>query len=148
MQQLTLRLGLALLTFTLGIVVYAAKVFVSVPADEIACPVAQLEQEKWHKLYEAAGMTGDAGTLRLVREKLMCTNPDGISDARAVQLAEDTWCKRADGTVHEYNTVLGPYGQYHRMIMDSHRAWSLKHLTFLYSLIPSERARVYVNGHL
>jgi hypothetical protein len=148
MRQLTLKLGIAVLTFSVGLVAYAAKVFVSAPADELTIPVAQFQEEEWHKLYEAAGMTGDPVTLRLVREKLMCTDIDGISNARMVALADSMRCERFDRTTYQYNRFVGPYGPFDDKIMNSHRLWCLRHLRFMKTLTPAPKARMYVSSHL
>lgn len=150
MHHLTIRLGIALVTFSLGVLVYVAKVFFYVPPpeDEIEMSVAQFHEEEWHRLYEAAGMTGDEETLLLVRGKLMCANTNGVSDARPIENTDVFGCRKADGSIYVYDVGRGPYGQFDNKIMASHLSWSLKHLQFIKELIPAQRAKRYVNAHL
>lgn len=147
MRQLTLKLSIAVLTFSLSLVLDAVRAFVSAPDDELTIPVAQLQEEEWHKLYEAAGMTGDPVTLRLVRERLMCTDIDGISNARMVTLVDSMRCERFDRTIYQYNRFVGPYGPFDEKIMNTHRLWCLRHLRFVKTLAPAPKARMYVSSH-
>jgi hypothetical protein len=149
MRCITLRLVVALFTFTLGLITYAvwSPGLHSREASKRVAPVSQLREEEWHKLYEAAAMTGDTTILSRVRAKLRCTNNDGISDAWPVDINGRAACEKASRTIYELNYIAGPYGQFDAKIMREHERWALANLRFLKTINTPERAKAYVIEH-
>ncbi|HVG32298.1 MAG TPA: hypothetical protein VM911_04430 [Pyrinomonadaceae bacterium] len=151
MRYFTLRLAALLLSFGLGLVFnvtwrLASGSYYAVD-EKLLSPVSQLREDEWHRLYEAAGMTGNRAIYESVRDELMCTNADGISDARPVEINMRGWCKRADGTVYEINSINGLYGRFNEKIMREHQSWALKNLSFVNSISTPRRARAYLIEH-
>jgi hypothetical protein len=149
MRYITLRLMVALLTFGLGLITYSvwSLGLHSREANKRVVPVSQLREEEWHKLYEAAAMTGDQTILDSVRGRLLCTNADGISDARLVEIKGRAACENANGTIYELNFIAGPYGHFDAKIMREHEWWALTNLRFLKTINTPQRARAYVIEH-
>jgi hypothetical protein len=113
----------------------------------------QSRDEEWHRLYEAAGMTGDPQLISDVRDRLLCANRVGFPDAWPVDRDRRVWgrqgvvaCQKRNGTIHELNES-SEYGQFERRVMKAHAAWTLQHLAFVTSVVQPQTARAYVYGH-
>ena len=117
--------------------------------------VAERREDEWHRLFEAAGMTGDPRVMTEVSSRLLCTNRHGVADAVPVEWDGRAWtrrtdtsiaCQERDRTVH----MLGrnsDYGQYSQHILETHAAWSLRNLEFTRTIVSPNAARLYVSSH-
>ena len=142
MWRLALRPALSLLAFLVGLAAHAALAGGDPSlalADQVP-PVERAREHEWHKLYEAAGMTGSSGRGR-VYEELVCVRADGTAEGRLLELPGAVpVCEVRGGGVYL------PDGTYDRLAKE-HSAWSLKNLSFVREVCTAERARDYVNGH-
>ena len=71
-----------------------------------------------HKLYHAAGMTGDAELIRRVSVKIGLMNEDFTEGAN------------------------------HQEFIREHFAWAIRNTDFIQSVNTAEKARAYINEHL
>jgi hypothetical protein len=123
------------------------------PAPEIQA-VSDATDEEWHRLYEAAGMTGDYQLFQEVSRRLLCTNGAGLADAVPVEAdgrrwgkeKDSVWCQRSDQSTHEVD-VRAEYGRYHARILLTHAKWSLRNLEFIRTVVSPSAARAYVHSH-
>ena len=143
MWRLALRPALSLLAFLVGLAAHAALAGGD-PSLALADQVPGVErarEHEWHKLYEAAGMSGDADLQRLVYERLACMRPDGTAEARLLEPAGgERVCEEGGGGVY----LAG--GTFDRFAGE-HLGWSLKNLSFVREVGTARRAREYVNSH-
>ena len=106
----------------------------------------ELRSEQWHRLYEAAGMTGDGEIIAEVRDRLLCTNREGKSVGVKIDIDANSWCRLDNGDIREL-TQYTEYGAFSDQILKSHFEWSLRNLDFLKSVDSGEKARQYVKRH-
>jgi hypothetical protein len=143
MWRLALRPALLIFAFLIGFAAHAALVGGDPSlalADQVP-PVERAREHEWHKLYEAAGMSGDADLQRLVYARLACMRPDGTAEARLPEPAGgEAVCEERGGGVYP------PDGTFDRFARE-HLEWSLKNLSFVREVSTAERARDYVNSH-
>jgi len=77
--------------------------------------------EEWHRLYEAAGLSGDGAIRNEVSDRLFCANKAGVPDARRIEIEGALWCQRADGTIHQFLVNdSSEYGSFFKSITSSH----------------------------
>jgi hypothetical protein len=79
---------------------------------------SSISEDDKHKLYQAAGMTGDAETIRRVSVKI--------------------------GLMDEDNT---PHDDYQKFI-EEHVSWAIRNTDFIQSINTPEKARAYINSNL
>jgi hypothetical protein len=141
MRQLSLRLGIALFTFVLAVTLSSlvSKVF-KTPQAQVSTNIST--EDQWHRLYEAAGMSGDSTLVQSVHKRLLCANKQGIADAIYIETNEGTCCQKMDKTNHQL--YLSEYGEFHRRIRESHHAWTLANLDFVRSVSSKKKARDYL----
>lgn len=143
MWRLALRPALSLLAFLVGLAAHAALAGGD-PSLALADQVPSVErarEHEWHKLYEAAGMSGDADLQRLVYVRLACMRPDGTAEARLQEPAGgEGVCEEGGGGVYRAD---GTFDRFAR----EHLGWSLKNLSFVREVGTAKRAREYVNSH-
>src|SRR5690349_18305714 len=121
MKPISFRIGVALLTFFLGVVTNTVRLKYFAHPPQCAFSDTLSRDEEWHRLFEAAGMSGDAEARDWVNKRLLCANKEGISDAARVDAEGAVWCKRADGTMHEViENESSEYGSYYRHITSTH----------------------------
>ncbi|HKE55551.1 MAG TPA: hypothetical protein VKB46_02580 [Pyrinomonadaceae bacterium] len=102
--------------------------------------------DQWHRLYEAAGMTGD-GEIRVeVFNRLLCSDRAGRSLGLMIDVDGLSKCRLDDGTLQELNPP-GDYGPFAKRILESHLDWSLNNLDFVESVSSAAKARQYVSRH-
>jgi hypothetical protein len=77
-----------------------------------------MSEDDKHKLFQAAGITGDADLVKRVLQKI------GIADENGV-----------------------PTSGYEKFVKD-HAAWAIKNYDFITSVSSAEKGRAYVNEHL
>jgi len=105
-------------------------------------------EEKWHRLYEAAGMSGNADVINEVGDRLFCTNRAGVPDALPIYIDGKEWCQKADKTIHAIRLdEISEYGSFSWRITKSHRLWTLQNLDFARSVITVKNAKEYVLSH-
>jgi hypothetical protein len=101
-------------------------------------------EDQWHRLYEAAGMTGDSEPRQHVFKRMQCTNKLGIADAVYIETNEGVACRRADKTIHQLH--LSEYGAYFKHITQTHHAWTLANLDFVRSVSSKRKAEAYLSS--
>jgi cell division protein FtsL len=106
----------------------------------------QSREEEWHRLYEAAGMTGNSEVMKEVRDRLQCASSEGLPEAWPIDRNGRTWCQQKDGTIHELNS-RSEYGRFERRVTATHSTWCLENLAFVRSVVQPQIARAYVYRH-
>ena len=148
MKPISIRIGVALLAFFLGVVASTVKLRYFAAAPKSACSDMSLRDEEWHRLFEAAGMSADDVTRDFVYNRLLCANKAGVSDARRLDFEGALWCQRDDGTIHQFITHhSSEYGSYHKRITSSHSKWAVQNLEFAQMISQTEPAKAYVATH-
>ena len=104
--------------------------------------------EEWHRLYEAAGMSGDGTIIKEVTDRLLCANKEGVPDAFPIAKDYALWCQRDDGTIHQllFNDTC-EYGSFYQRITSSHSTWALENLDFVRTVGTGKKAKEYVVTH-
>jgi hypothetical protein len=143
MWRLALRPALLILAFLVGLAAHAALAGGD-PSLALADQVPSVErarEHEWHKLYEAAGMSGDPDLQRLVYARLACMKSDGRAEARLAEPATvEAVCEERGGGTYPAD---GTFDRFAR----EHLEWSLKNLSFVREVSTAERARNYMNSH-
>ena len=148
MKPISFRIGVALLAFFLGVVANTIRLKYYAHPPENACSHGLSRDEEWHRLFEAAGMSADAETREWVNRRLFCANEEGISDAARIDLEDGVWCKRADGTLHEFTeNDTSEYGSYYKHITSTHSTWAVKNLEFARQVSQTLPAKEYIAAH-
>ena len=112
--------------------------------SEPASPI-EIRVEQWHRLYEAAGMTGDSEVSAEVINRLICTDRSGESPGVMVFIKRRSWCRLDDGRMKEFDG--NEYGSFSERILKSHLDWSFKNLDFVESVGSAAKARQYIREH-
>ena len=148
MCRLSYKLGVAALTFSFGIFASTgwSRLYLNAPRSETTS-VSWPREEQWHRLYEAAGMSGDWQLRQEVDNMLICANRSGVSDAWPVAHDGTLWCRRRDGSEHQVNAITGEYGAFLLRVREGHTAWTLQNMEFVRSISSPEKARGYVVSH-
>ena len=135
----------AVFTFSLGVISHFA-FHLKEKAIDIA-PVSQLRQDELHRLYEAAGMSGDTLLRMAVYDRFLCIGWDDSLDARLVSIETETFCVERDGNTRR---PLFPPDNKSKFdaLLKSHLAWSIENLEFVESVKHPRAAREYVVTHL
>lgn len=148
MKRIYAGMAVALLTFCLGI---AISTILSTSHREAACSSSILSwspDEDWHRLYEAAGLSGDGAIIKEVNDRLLCANSAGVPDALFVEIEASVGCKKVDGSIYELRVNdTSEYGSFYRRITASHSSWTLRNLDFVRRISTAKRAREYVFTH-
>ena len=148
MKPISVRIGVALLAFFLGVVASTIRPRIFAGSAQRAFPPASSRDEEWHRLFEAAGLSGDGAILYLVNNRLLCTNKAGVPDAWPVAIKYSQWCRRADGTIHPlFVDDTSEYGSYYRRITSSHSTWTQENLDFVRTISTGKQAKEYVATH-
>jgi len=148
MQQTCIRIMVGVLAFTLGVFIYAIWSRLERHDTRSAVAPTLSIDEKWHRLYEAAGMSGDAELMDEVSDRLLCTNRAGVPEAWPVDIEETVRCQKADKSIHELRlNELSEYGSFSWRITTSHRSWTLHNFDFARSVITAKNAKEYVLSH-
>ena len=147
MKQMYIRITVAVLTFCFGLAI--SMTWSNWQRHFTDCPaVLPARDEQWHRLYEAAGMTGEAAIIKEVNDRLLCANSSGVPDAFPVTVGATVSCRRADGSTHENRMDdTSEYGSFFNRITASHRSWTMQNLDFVRSISTAERAKEYVATH-
>ena len=104
--------------------------------------------DEWHRLYEAAGMTGDAEIIKEVEDRLACANIEGREHGLMIEADNTVACKTNENKLEELREVAGSqHGSFWKLITDSHLNWSLKNQDFPNSIKNAHKAREYVRLH-
>jgi hypothetical protein len=148
MKPISVRIGVALLAFFLGVVASTIRSRIFAGSHESASSPASSRDEQWHRLYEAAGMSGDGAIRYLVDNRLLCTNMAGVPDAWPVEIKYTQWCRRADGSLRPlFINDTSEYGSYYRRITSSHSTWTRENLDFVRTISTGNKAKEYVTTH-
>jgi len=135
------RVLVAVLAFGFGLLTQAVVANLNLTPDEDISPVLAERENELHKLYEAAGMTGDMDLQSAWQKELECLGEDGLLDALPVDRDGEMWCVRRDGT--EYRTNRKGFDDF----MSKHAQWSVNNLSFLEEVGTAKKARQYVAHH-
>ena len=145
MKRISVGIGVALLAFFVGVVASTVRQRLS---HKNAVSRVSATDEEWHRLYEAAGLSGDSDILKEVSDRLHCANKAGVPDAWPRDIDSELWCKRADGTLHQLlNDDTSEYGSFSKRITSSHSAWVQENLDFVATISTRETAKEYVATH-
>lgn len=148
MKPISVRIGVALLAFFLGIVASTIRSRIFAGSHESASSPASSRDEQWHRLYEAAGLSGDGAIRHLVNNRLLCTNMAGVPDAWPVEIRYTQWCRRADGSLRPLvMDDTSEYGSYYRRITSSHSTWTRENLDFVRTISTGKEAKEYFATH-
>ena len=145
MLRLMYLVGIALLTFLIGISAYRIKVGLSFASIEMI-PVEQLREDQWHKLYEAAMMADDPDTRQDILARLMCMGPDYALEGLLIVQGVDDYCVKPDGSVHLKSYGRLPDNSYVTLLHE-HHSWVMRHIGFLSEVKTKEKAKAYVVMH-
>ena len=141
MKQMSIRITVAVLTFCFGLAI-SMTWSISERGFTDCSPVLPARDEQWHRLYEAAVMSGDAAIIKEVNDRLLCTNSSGVPDAFPVEVGATVSCKTVDGSIHELRiNDTSKYGSFFNRITASHRSWTMQNLDFVRSISSAERAK-------
>ena len=99
--------------------------------------------DEWHRLYEAAGMTGDGDIIKQVGDRMACANDAGETKGVLVTIDQELFCRTSDGDIQ---LTIYP-GSLWQQIRESHLSWSLKNSEFVASVANPEAAREYLRQH-
>ena len=150
MRRVYLRPSIAAVTFSAGLIVsalWSTKHSTVLELHDETIPEVSIE-DQWHRIYEAAGMTGDPETMRQMERRLTCTDTFGGTTADYVEVRDNIFCKLGDGLFYQVNSTSGPYGPFQRRIFGTHAPWALKNIEFLRTLSTREDAQKYLTAHL
>lgn len=148
MKRISLRLGVALLAFFVGFVASTIRSRFSSDSPRNATSPMSSRDEQWHRLYEAAGMSGDGTIRKEVNDRLLCANKAGVPDALPIDIQGAVWCQKADGTIQQlFMNDTSEYGSFYWHISSSHGTWSLENLDFVRTVSTAKKAKEYVATH-
>jgi hypothetical protein len=148
MKQISIRIGVALLAFFIGFVASTIRLRLSVGNPQNAFSPVSFRDEEWHRLYEAAGMSGDGTIRQEVSDRLLCANKAGVPDAWPINIEGAVWCYRADRTSHQLMmNDTSEYGSFSKRITSSHSTWTRENLDFIRTVSTAKRAKAYVATH-
>ena len=148
MKPISVRIGVALLAFFLGVVASTIRLRYFTAPPQQDCWSMYSRDEEWHRLFEAAGMSADDETRDFVYNSLFCANKAGVSDARRIDFEGSVWCQTDDGTIHQWLTnETSEYGSYHQHITSTHGEWAVQNLQFAQMVSQTDPAKAYVAIH-
>jgi len=136
--------SVAIAAFGVGVLV--TKIFSGYRAEPPdMSSVESLRDDEWHRLYEAAGMTGDS-TIRLqVWGRFQCMGSDHSLTSRPIETPRAMVSLDKDGSTRP---LILKHDDVTSRILKTHAAWSLKNLDFIRSISNAPAARAYVYSHL
>jgi hypothetical protein len=145
MKRISIRIGVAVLAFFVGFVASTVRLRFSAGSRKSASSFSSRDEE-WHRLYEAAGLSGDATIMKEVSDRLLCTNNSGVPDAWPVE--GGARCQRSDGTIHQlYGNDTTGYGSFFRRTISSQNTWAIENLDFVRTISTGKTAKEYVATH-
>lgn len=139
------------LFFTVALSAFGIGVFVNRisseyrPEPPAMLSAESLRQDELHRLYEAAGLTGDQGIRIEVSGRIQCMGSDHSLASRQVQTGSSMICVDQDESTRPL--VLKDDNVFH-LILKTHAAWSLKNLDFIRTISNAQAAKAYVYSHL
>jgi hypothetical protein len=146
MKRIGIGIMVAVLAFFLGIAISKIWSISRHEAAQRSVVLTSSRDEEWHRLYEAAGLTGDQVIIKEVNDRLLCANSAGVQDAWLVELETTRVCKKSDGSIHEpFASDTSEYGPFFKHITASHSSWALQNLDFIRGIITAGRAKEYVS---
>jgi len=147
-RHISIRIAVAALAFVLGTAAHT--MWVGVHGYK-AADIPDLRQslvEDWHRLHEAAELSGDPALRNLLHDRLLCTNSTGVSDAWLVEIETGQGCRDADGTVHELRLyAASEYGSFSEEITSTHSKWVFENMEFVASISTASSAKQYLLSH-
>jgi hypothetical protein len=138
--------AVAVFTFAIGVISHSAFQLREKNLTDIV-PVSQLRQDELHRLYEAAGMSGDSLLRSAVDDRFLCMGWDDSLDARLVRNDTETYCVERDGSIRP-QVFKDDHKNPFDVLLKSHISWSIKNLEFVESVKSPLEARKYVETHL
>ena len=146
LQKISNSIAVLLVAFLLGVLSSAIVSRHRKSRESVARSPIQDRSDEWHRLFEAAGMTGDGDIIAEVRNRLLCTNREGETIGVKIDIDLNSWCRLDDGTLKDLSQYIGN-GSFSDQILKSHSDWSLHNLDFLKSVDSGVKARQYVREH-
>jgi hypothetical protein len=148
MKRIPVRIGVALLAFFVGVVASTIRSRFSADSLDSALSPMSSQDEEWHRLYEAAGMSGDSTLRTEVYDRLLCANKAGVPDAFPIDIEGTVGCQRVDGTIQQLLfDDTSEYGSFNRRITSSHSTWALENLDFVRTVCSGKKAKEYLANH-
>ena len=148
MKQICIRIVIGVLAFTLGVTAHKLATKFQLHSMRSAVAPTLSTDEKWHRLYEAALMSGLADVREEVVDRLLCSNPEGVPDAWLTERDGQSWCQNSDRRIHELRIIeSSEYGSFSKRITTSHRLWAMRNLDFIRSISTAKSARAYALSH-
>jgi hypothetical protein len=143
-KKIAMRAAVLFLGFLVGISVSFLFSVRHKQGESRPVPAIATRIDQWHRLYEAAGMTGDSEIIKEVNDRLMCADSDG--ELRAVPIETDgrSACRESDGSIQDLKVSPGSFS---RLIIGSHLKWSVENSAFVGSVTHKDMARAYVRQH-
>ena len=148
MRQIYISIVTGFLAFTFGVTAHKSWMRFQGHSMKSAVASTLSTEEKWHRLYEAALMSGLDEIREEVLDRLLCSNREGVPDAWPISRDAQLWCQSADRTIHELRIIeSSEYGSFSKRITTSHRLWTLDNLDFVRTIGTAKSARAYVISH-
>jgi hypothetical protein len=146
MIRFALQLGVALLAFAIGLLAHKATLMFPFEYldQEQMFSVAELSEDDWHKLYEAAMVSSDESIRSELHSRSMCMGPDHLLDAWLVEVDATTYCVKRGGNLNERLARLP--GKFHYALLHQHHQWTLRNIAFLEEINTPQKARAYLSG--
>ena len=109
--------------------------------------VTEVQEDEWHRLFEAANMSGDDFLKKEVEGRLMCMGRDHSLQSRMVEDGQVTMCFDVDGTVRPLAIVKNQNSW--DVVLHNHERWVSKNLDFVRYVSHSKfAASMYVKNRL
>ena len=145
----TAYVATAVLAFLCGVAVHLVyeKLLSETSILQAEIPSASEEREaNWHKLFEAAMMTGDAAIQQDMTGRFQCMGADYRLDARLIFTDAQAYCVGTDGRISLPGFRITTKDEF-RMLLKTHASWALDNLSFVAEVGTADKAKAYVYAH-
>jgi hypothetical protein len=139
-------ISVAVITFFVGFTL-SSILRTSASAKVEMLSVAELRNDDYHRLFEAAHMAKDEDLRDEVLGRLQCAGDDGFLGRRLLTNDKDLLCCQfeQDSSVFKFKVLeANPYYE----IIKTHGEWSRKNMAFVYSVSDPKAARRYIQDRL
>jgi|SRR5258705_1797484 len=145
MIRAALLFAVALLSFGIGVLTHRVTLSFSswCVHQEQMFSVAELREDDWHKLYEAAMLSGDENIRSEMYRRSSCMGSDFLLDAWLVEVGANAYCvKRGE----DLNVRLDRLpDKFHYVLLHQHLKWTLRNIAFLKEINTPQKARAYLS---
>lgn len=145
MLRVALLFAVSLLSFAIGVLTHRVTLtFSSCVDQEQMVSVAELREDDWHRLYEAAMLSGDENIRSEMDRRSSCMGSDLLLDAwLVVEVGANAYCVKRGGNL---NVHLGRLpGKFYYALLDQHHKWTLRNIAFLKEISTPQKARAYLS---